>query len=113
MYRKYGDRDIVAMTRSQMQGVTHEFDVSDLKGKNRKELAMGSKDVLNNEAFQTAINNVKVRVLVHIRDKAQSAEQIFYDRFTINGIELLKEELEDYAFLHEEDVGNFDKYALL
>ena len=111
LYKKYGQPDVVSMTREQMQGVTHEFDISSLQGKDQVLVAKSAKDVLANEVFQMAVNNVKDRVMKHVREEAGSAEIIFYDRFTINGVSLLVEELEDYASMDEVVEGSYNKFA--
>lgn len=108
LYRKYGDRDVVSMTRIQLLGTTHKFDIEELPPPDRKRIATEAKMLLESPAYLMAINNVKRRVMTHIQDTAENADVIFYDRMIINGVKLLEEEIQDFASIDEQPTEMFD-----
>lgn len=105
LYRKYGSRDVVEMTRLQLQGVklrSDEFDFSALPPHERNYLAGEARNLLENEVFKMAVELVKDRFLRHIAYKAQDDMQIFCDRFSINGVSEIESELKRISGLTDE-----------
>lgn len=113
LYVKYGSKNWVALTRTQLQGVTFEHSLEDLSDSERKDIAKEAQTILDSAVFKLAVNNVKARVEAHIRNEAPTAEVIFFDRMTINGVFLLEEELNSYLEVDEETAQEFDKYESL
>lgn len=113
LYVKYGSENWVALTRIQLQGTTFEHSPEDLGEADRRVVADEAKTILRNEIFKLALNNVKARIEEHIRNVAPTAEIIFYDRMSINGVKLLEEELISYAEVQEEDQSEFDEHETM
>lgn len=113
LYLKWGSHNIVAMTREQMTGVNQEFKIEELGEKDQKILAVDAKVVLESPAFKIAVDNVKTRIMRHIQNEAPSADVIFYDRFSINGVNLVEEELRNYAELDFQPNEEFNPYKAI
>jgi len=113
MYVKYGEPDLVALTRLQTANVKKEVDVFDLGKTECKAVAVEAKTVLNSEAFKIAYNNVTARLLFHIQTEAQDLNAIMYDRYSINGVALIREELESLAENISSQNEDFDKFSIL
>jgi hypothetical protein len=113
LYWKYGSHNIVALTRAQMVGTTHGLEIGELGLVDRKQLANESQVILDSPAFKLAINNVKSRIMRHIQEEAADTTEIFYDRWTINGVKKIEEELEEYAEMDVQPTEKFDEFAVL
>jgi hypothetical protein len=113
MYVKYGEPDLVALTRLQTANVKKEVNVFDLGKTECKAVAIEAKTVLNSEAFKIAYNNVTARLLFHIQTEAQDLNAIMYDRYSINGVALIREELESLAENISSQNEDFDKFSIL
>lgn len=108
LYRKYGQPDIVAVTRMQMLGTPQAVEVLDLPLPERKLISQEAKTLLDSHVLKLAFSNVKNRIMKHIQNEAPTAEVIFYDRFSINGVALIEDELNSYADFSVEDKEEFD-----
>lgn len=113
LYIRCGSKNIVACTRLQMLGTNQEFQVEELGEVDRKSLALDAVMVLQSPAYQTAVNNVKGRIMKHIQEDAPNANVIFYDRFTINGVKLIEEELASYAEMDVQAQEQYDRYKMI
>ena len=111
LYEKWGSRDVVAMTRTQLLNTTQEFQVEELGLVDRKQVATEAAALLKNEILLMALNNVKRRLMTHIQEEAPTAEAIFLDRFSINGVNLVENELQSYAELDLQPDEKFDRYG--
>lgn len=112
LYLKYCSADLVAVTRIQMGATPFEvYDLDELPNNERKDISKEADYLLNNAVFKMAVSNVKARLMAHIRDEAPDATAIFCDRFSINGVYLLEQELDSYLYLQEE-TDNFNPYSL-
>jgi hypothetical protein len=113
LYVKYGQPDLVALTRIQTAGIGRKVELGDLTKEEQKMIAAEARTILNSETFKLVYNNVTSRLLFHIQTEAPDLTAIMYDRYSINGAALIREELEEYAenaVLPEED---FDKYSII
>ena len=72
-------------------------------------IADEAKTIVQSEVFKLAISNVKNRVMKHIQNEAQTAEIIFYDRFSINGVYLIEDELGSFAEFLPTDLDEFEE----
>lgn len=111
LYNKYctPKYNIVELTKVQMLGTTQPTEVLDLPNSERKQIADEAKTILDSEVFKLAVNNVKQRLMMHIQLEAPTAEIIFYDRFSINGVALVEDELRSYSdFTLEEFIDDED-----
>ncbi len=113
LYKKYGSQDIVAMTKQQIFGTTQELQLEELGAADQKQLATEAEMVLRSPAFLMAINNVKRRLMTYIQDEAPDAQAIFLTRFSINGVKLVEEELQNYTDLDVQSYQPFNKHELL
>lgn len=115
LYKKYcaPKYSIVEMTRIQMLGVPQSVEVLELPPTERKQIAEEAKMLLESEVLRLAINNVKRRVMTHIQNEAQTAEIIFYDRFTINGVCLLEDELNSYSEFNPDKNDPLDEFEVI
>lgn len=100
---------IVEMTRLQMLGTAQSIPVLDLPANDRKAIAQEARTILTSAVLKMAFDNVKQRVMKHIQNEAQTAEIIFYDRFTINGVCLVEDELESYLEVGPDNDDDFDE----
>lgn len=113
LYKKYckPQLSVVELTRLQMLGTSQSIEVLDLPLSEVKQISEEAKTLLQSAVLKMAFDNVKNRVMRHIQNEAQTAEIIFYDRFTINGVSLVEDELKGFANIIPEDGGDFDKFA--
>lgn len=105
LYRKYGSRDIVAVTKEQILGVklrSEEFDFGKLPAPERNYLANEARGILENDVFKMAVELTKDRFMRYIAYKAQDDMQIFCTRFSINGVSELENELRLISGLTDE-----------
>ena len=109
-FKYYGEPDVVAMTRTQLMGVPMTPEVLDLPLPEQKQIAEEAQMILSSEVFKLAVNSVKNRLLKHIQNEAATADIIFLDRFSINGADMVKEELESYAGFEIDSHEEFDKH---
>lgn len=113
LYLKCVEPDLVAITRKQLQGLTEPVRLIDLDGESREVISNEAKTVLKNVAFQLAVNNIKNSLLRHIQLEAPDIETIKYDRFSINGVSLIEDELNFYVEELQEYDGEFDPHEML
>lgn len=111
LYLKYGKPDIVAMTREQLGVFNKPFNISEA-GKQKEEIFYYEVETLSKNS---ALNNIFDEVVEGIKDDIfykTDDKMIIYDRFSINGISLIKEKIIDYANLAPKVGVEFDKYAI-
>lgn len=105
LYRKWGSKDVVAMTREQLFGVnlySKEFDFGTLPQNERNYLSLEAAAILDNPTFQMALSLCKERFFRHARDVAQDDLIMFCDRFSINGVSAVEEQLKFMSGLTDE-----------
>lgn len=110
LYQKWGTPNVVEMTRIQLTGTAQRFEVDALGLVDRKTVVGEATALLQNEILLMAFNNVKHRLLTHIQEEAPTAEAIFLDRFSINGVSLVEEELQSFAELDIQPDEPFNKH---
>lgn len=113
LYLKYGQPDMVALTREQLQGTRPVMIPSELPLDEQKAVAADARTVLNSVAYQMAHNNVTARLLYHIQTQAPDLTAIMYDRYSINGAALIREELEEMAENPENPDDTFNPHDLI
>lgn len=114
LYEKYYPQklSVVEMTRLQMLGTPLSPDILDFPDSEKKQIAEEARMLLTSEVLRLAINNVKNRAMKHIQNEAQTAEIIFYDRFTINGACLVEDELRAYADMMFDGGEEFNEHEV-
>lgn len=117
LYLKYGSKDIVAMTRKQMFGVdlsSGGLDFTNLPEEEKRAIANGAREIIENPIFDMVINVVKERFMRHARDLAEGELQMFCDRFSINGAACVVEEMNFMAnSLEDKQEKAIDQYSLM
>lgn len=112
LYLKYGSADIVAMTRTQLKVLPVEFDLLLMEPEERRMLAEEAKrykdDPFLNKVFGMVIKDLKERIVYH----ANSETELFCDRFSINGVALIQERIEELAMEVEPKDQEFDEFAI-
>lgn len=116
-YRRYGSRDIVAMTRRQLLGTTFNssgLDFNDLPVNEKTGVSSQAKGIIENPVFKMAIDIVKDRFMKHARDQADGELQMFCDRFSINGADMVWEQMKFMSELEGEQKEQADDpYSLM
>jgi 2-methylisocitrate lyase-like PEP mutase family enzyme len=112
MYLKYGQPDLVSLTRIQTAGVNRVV-VPELTKDEQKAVAAEARTILNSETFKLVYNNVTARLLFHIQTEAPDLTAIMYDRYSINGAALIREELEELAENEQAPEEEFDQYSII
>lgn len=113
LYFRFCDPDIVAMTRKQLELFRMPLDLSVMTADEQDKFASRIKDLLKNDDLQTIINMVVNEIKENMVMKTQ-AQNIIYDRFSINGISLLTEKMQEVSQRVEEvDNEPFDPFAIV
>ncbi len=112
LYQKYCDPDVAAMTRMQL-GYFNEPDVfEDLTDKQREIHYDESKRLKENKTLNYIFDKLVSEVKDSVWHKSVN-EHIIYDRFTLNGIYMVKERLEALAVLGKEEEEKYDKHSII
>lgn len=114
-----GSVTVTELIRHQLKGVTLDFVKSELElsEKERKELQANAELLRVNPVFYKIIDYlINIQGNFSVRE-AQDATSIFFGRATINGLCLLKEEVERLSNLHREatqpEDKNYNKHDLI
>lgn len=110
LYLKYCDPDIVAMTRQQLE-CFNEFKKVELSDDEKEKVSREAQDLQRNSFLLSLFDEVVTEIKENMLLKT-NAEFIIYDRFSINGVNLLKEKLAKYANLVPTKDEEFDQYSL-
>lgn len=112
LYFRFCEPDIVAMTRRQLELFRAPLDLTKLPKDDREKFGRRTKDLLNNKTLNQNMDMVIDQIKGDMTMKTQP-QNIIYDRFSINGISLLKEKMTEIASMNTEedeeekiDIGN-------
>jgi hypothetical protein len=109
LYFKWGRVDICKMTRKQL-GVFNKPEHPQGKSEQDSfymEAQSLSKNSALNFILDELVEDIKEEMILHTEE-----ENMIHDRFTINGVSLLKERLESYGSLAPNLEVEFDKYSV-
>jgi len=112
LYHRFCEPDVVSMTRKQLGLFANPINVSNLAANEQDVFCQRCKDLLMNDTF----NQVCDEVVDGIKDQMfhnTESKYLIYDRFSINGVALIKERLEAYVSQIEKKEQEFDKYAVV
>lgn len=112
LYRKYGTPDVIGMTRAQLELFQKPIDFSSMSKEVQERYCREAKNLLSNHVLQNVLNETVEGIKEGIFFKTEE-KNIIYDRFSINGIHLIKDKLRAYATQIEEEDGDFDKYGAI
>ncbi|NCU43343.1 hypothetical protein EOL72_03290 [Candidatus Falkowbacteria bacterium] len=78
-------------------------DISKMTDAEKREYGLGAKQALENETLMSEINRLIVDLVNDIARETLNFRQVLNRRFTLNGIQLIKERLESVPQLKEEE----------
>lgn len=84
-------------------------DISKMTDAAKREYAMGAKQALENETLMSEINRLTVDLINDIAKETSDFQQVLNRRFTLNGVQLIKERLESVPQLKEEEPDTEDE----
>ena len=111
LYYKFCDPDLVKMTRTQLGLFNKPVDFSILSYDEQQDYYLYADELLKNDHFNFIVDNLIQDVKEDMFYKTE-ADNIIYDRFTINGIHLLKERLHYMAMKIKEQEEQYDKHSV-
>jgi len=112
LYFRFVKADVVSMTRKQLGLFDNPINVSNLADNEKDVFCQRCKDLLMNDTF----NQICDEVVDGIKDQMfhnTESKYLIYDRFSINGVSLIKERLEAYVSQIERKGEEFDKYDVI
>lgn len=112
LYIKFVSPDLVGMTRSQAMGRIQHASWESLEKDKQKEIIEKCIDYQNEGVINWIVSGYIKDVMDNIAYHAPDINQIFADRFSINGASAIEERIAFYASLQEKDEP-FDKFATL
>ena len=111
LYYRFCDPDIVSMTRRQLELFDKPQDLDSLAANVRELYFHDAQRLLEDASLKQildeTIDDIKENMHLVTEDKF-----IIFDRFSINGISLIKEKIELYASKVPQDPETFDKHAI-
>lgn len=112
LYLKYGEVDVVGMTRAQLNVLPKEFDLDSMEPQERlifvEDARRYKQDEFLNKIFGIVIKDLKERIVYHSRNEME----LFCDRFSINGVSLLQEKIEEIAAEKEDKDEVYDVFSV-
>ena len=112
LYLKFCEPDIVGMTRKQLGLFDNAIDIEKMSRESRDKYYTEAQVLLNNDVLNNILNElvdgVKDNVWYHLDD-----ELIGYERFSLNGLHLVKERIELYATQAPKKVDGFDEFEIV
>lgn len=109
LYRKYGTPDVVRMTRIQLELFKNSIPFESLTDEQKERYCREANALLNNHFFLNVLNETVDGIKESMVLKTE-AQNIVYDRFSINGLVLLRERITNYALQKNEGEEEFDKF---
>ena len=110
LFLRFGQSDIAEMTRQQLQ-CFDKFEIVVRTEEEQEKFNRGACDLLENSIFLLVADEVIHNLKEHMLFKT-APENLIYDRFSINGVALLKERLNYYASFKLEVETEFDPHEL-
>lgn len=112
MYLKFGSPNFVAMTRAQLGHYQIPVDLENLSEPDRQvflsEVKILSENKTLKRVMDMVINDAKERICKTVDNELQ----LFCERFTINGVEEVREKL-DYFSSQEQPNENYDPHEIV
>ena len=83
-------------------------DTNKMNDAQRREYFLGAKQVLENETFKSVVDEATFDLVNDIAKNSEDFQQVLNRRFTLNGMQLIKERLESIPFTEEEIIDEED-----
>ena len=115
--KQFLKRDISALTREQLKGI--DLDVSyleDMTEKEKKDFLGKAELIAKNDVLDRIIDRLIKSQIDFTVKGAKDMEQVNFGRATINGLTLLREEINRLSALYNDEIKpaeEFDKYDIL
>lgn len=84
-------------------------DVNKMTDAEKREYGLAAKQALENETLMSEINRLTVDLINDIAKETSDFQQVLNRRFTLNGVQLIKERLESVPQLKEEEPDTEDE----
>lgn len=109
--------DVVDLTREALGPIRSkvQFDVDSLSNADREALLTFAETVWSNPMLHKLLDSLRYAQVDHIAREARTYDEVSFCRASINGIELVEEELERLSamFRSRRTEDKFDKYEII
>ena len=113
LYTRYGEPDIVGMTRVQMYSVNPNIDMEGMNADQLKMYAQKALILQEDEVLNDILNQVCNEQAEFVIGQAQTWEQALCGRFTINGVALVRERIQNAAAAANTKTENFNVHNVV
>ena len=116
LYFRFCKPDIVRATRILLHGLQPELDINLLTKEKRAAFLGDCRELLHSQVLQQLLANMIHKQVDFAINRSRDWEENLFARATINGISLVKENLQIYASAYESENAieeKLDQYAIL
>ncbi len=112
LYLKHCEPDLAAISREQLRAFDSPVLLDELKDKEKDVYYDGARKLKEDKTLKYVLEKLVEEIKDGVWHRSVN-EQIVWDRFTLNGVYMVKERIEALASLIPEKEEEFDKHAIL